>query len=57
MGNDFKRAGGAVSLKTVSDKHVISRNHLYEKTSWTELDEIEKRRKWRWASGSPQQKR
>lgn len=57
VGNDLKDAGGAVSLKTVSDKHVISRNHLYKKPRWTDLNEIEKRKKWRWAAGSPEQKK
>ena len=31
VGNDLKKAGGAVSLQSISDKHVIARNRLYAK--------------------------
>ena len=54
---DLKRAGGSTSLKTVSDKHVIKRNAFYAKSKWTSLSVEEKRRKWRWASASPQAKK
>ena len=57
VGNDLKKAGGAVSLQSVSDKHVIARNHLYKKDRWTELSDIQKRKKWKWARGSPQAKK
>ena len=40
VGNDLKKSGGAVSLTTVSNKHVIARNHLYDKTRWSELDGV-----------------
>ena len=54
---DLKRAGGSTSLKTISDKHVIKRNALYKKSVWTTLSTEEKRKKWRWASTSPQAKK
>ena len=31
LGNDSKRAGGATSLQTISDKNVIKSNKLYQK--------------------------
>ena len=55
--NDLRRCGGSTSLKTVSDKHVIKRNALYTKEKWTLLSEQQKRRKWRWAAGSPEAKK
>ncbi len=51
---DLKRAGGSTSLKTVSDKHVIKRNALYQKQKWQELSIKEKRKNWKWAATSPQ---
>ena len=48
--NDFRYTGGGTSLKTVSEKHVVSRNALFEKDRWNQLDEEQKRAKWKWAS-------
>ena len=52
LDNDLHRVGGATSLKTVSQKHIISRNKLFTKDRWTELSQKEKRASWNWARTS-----
>ena len=56
VGNDFKHPGDGTSLKTVSYKHVVSRNALFENNRWNQLDEQQKRAKWKWASNSAEAK-
>ena len=56
LGNDCKRAGGSVKLKTISDMSVISHNKLYTKDRWKLLSETERRKKFRWARNSKQAK-
>ena len=54
--NDFRKSGNSTSLETISKKHIVSRNKLYEKERWISLSNKEKRRKWYWAKNSPQAK-
>ena len=54
--NDFKQEGGSTSLATISDKHVIQRNKLYEKERWIQLSKKERQRKWKWARNSNEAK-
>ena len=56
VGNDFKHAGGSTSLKTVSNKHMISRNKLFDKDRWIKLSEYQKRAKWKWSTSSNEAK-
>ena len=51
-----KRAGGSTSLHTISNKIVVASNKLYNKERWRQLSEEERRRKFRWARGSPEAK-
>ena len=54
--NDMKRAGGSTSLKTISNKTIISKYKLFEKSRWHSLSPIEKQTKLKWARGSQQTK-
>ena len=44
IGNDLKQSGGSTSLSTISDRHLISRNKLFEKEAWKVKSQEEKRR-------------
>ena len=57
FGNDCKKAGGSTSLKTISDKTVISNSKLHSKERWCSLSGEEKRKKFKWASGSKEAKK
>ena len=54
--NDFRKSGNSTSLETISNKHIVKRNKLFEKERWKSLSDKEKRRKWKWAKNSPQAK-
>ena len=54
--NDFKEEGGSTSLATISDKHIVARNKLFEKERFTNLSKKEKQRRYKWARNSPQAK-
>ena len=45
--NDFRKSGGSTSLATISDKHTVARNKLFDKERWQNLSNKEKRIKWK----------
>ena len=55
--NDIRKTGGAVSLTTISNRHVIARNKFYTKERWTALSKKEKREQWHWAKNSKEAKK
>ena len=52
LDNGLRKSGGSTSLRTLSNKHVVARNRLFEKENLRRLDICEKRRKWQWASSA-----
>ena len=50
--NDLRKTGGAVSIQTISNRHIIARNKLFSKERWETLNKMEKRTQWIWARNS-----
>ena len=44
--NDLRKTGGAVSIQTISNSHIIARNKLFSKERWETLNKMEKRTQW-----------
>ena len=52
----MKRAGGSCSLDTISNRHIITKNKLFESASWKAKSEYERKHQWRWVRSSKQVK-
>ena len=55
-GETIKKVGSTVSLKSISDRHVIVRNKLFENDKWKSLTLSEKRDYMRWSRNSKEAK-
>jgi hypothetical protein len=56
VGNALKRSGGSTSLETISNRHLISENKLFQRENWNTKSDEEKNKKWNWARNSVQAK-
>ena len=55
-GESIKKVGSTVSLGTLSNRHVVVRNKLFESSKWKSLTISEKRDYMRWSRGSKEAK-
>ena len=55
-GESIKKVGSTVSLKTLSDRHLIARNRLFVSEKWKSLGLTEKRQYLNWARNSREAK-
>ena len=55
-GERIKKVGSTVSLESVSDRHIISRNKFFEHQKWKSSTLSEKRKYMHWARNSPEAK-
>ena len=57
LDNSVKKFGGTANVGTLSDKHVIRKNNLFETEDWKMMNLQEKKSKFAWARGSVEAKK
>ena len=57
LDNSVKKFGGTANVGTLSDKHVIRKNNLFETEDWKMMNLQEKKSKFAWARGSVEVKK
>ena len=57
LDNSVKKFGGTATVSTLSDKHVIRKNKMFESEEWKTMNLQERKKKFAWARGSPQAKK
>ena len=57
LDNSVKKFGGTANVGTLSNKHVVRKNNLFETEGWKTMNLQEKKSKFAWARGSPQAKK
>ena len=57
LDNSVKKFGGTAKVGSLSNKHVVRKNKLFETEEWKKMNLQEKKSKFAWARGSPQAKR
>ena len=55
--NDLRKTDGAVSIETISNRHIVARNKLHLKDRWERLSKLEKKEQWHWAKNSKEAKK
>ena len=55
--NDLRKTGGAVSVETISSRHIVARNKMHVKERWEKLSKLERKGQWNWAKNSKEAKK
>ena len=55
-GETIKKVGSTVSLNSISNRHIITRNKLFESKKWKDLTLSERRKYMNWSRNSKEAK-